>query len=191
MGTRGERRFVAGVVLATAAVVGWVLWVGLVVDVREVIGVEPGVLRAGRPDEPVLVALGGLQLLVTWLLPVAGVTALALLAAHLGRRRWLRRSRGVAALARLVPVVGVLGLVTAVSAVVWPGLGFALDAYTAAEQLDVAPPTGGIGPTRLATGVAGVVAVAAALVGGVVLGTASVLGRRHRRPATAPARGRT
>lgn len=162
VGGAGERRFAVGVVAATVAVLGWVLWVCLVVDPRETLGVDPQELG------PVLPPDLAVMLLAAYVAPVAALAVPALLLARLGWRDWQDRSRAAAWLWRLVPTVGLLGLVLLV-APLYPGFPLGLAAFTRAEELGVAPESGGTSGALVATGAVGAVVVVAAGGAGLVL----------------------
>ncbi|WP_336920747.1 hypothetical protein [Aquipuribacter sp. SD81] len=155
-------RLDAAVLVALSGAVTWVLWVCLVVDPRETLGV------AAEELGPVLPPGLALGLLATYVLPVAGLAVPALLLARLGWREWRERSRAAACLWRLVPTVGLVGLVLLV-APLYPGFPLGLAALNRAEALGVAPESGSMSGVLVATGAVGAVVVVVAGAAGLVL----------------------
>jgi hypothetical protein len=142
-----------------AALVALVTVTVLVVDPAETVNRDLGSLYTAVGPRG---WFGVAVLLLVWVSGVAALTAGALLLGHLGWRDWARRDRAVAWTGRLAPVLGVAGLVAAVSPIV-PGFPLGLMFFTVAEGLGTAPLSGSISGLLAAIGTGGVVLLVLAL----------------------------
>lgn len=142
-----------------ALLVALIAVTGLVVDPAQTVSQDLGSLyRAIGPVGWIDLAV----FMLVWAAAVAALTAGALHVGHLGWRRWRSEDRVVAWLARLAPLLGVSGLVAAVSVVI-PGFPLGLAFFTTAEGLGTAPATGSMSPLRVGIGWGGVALLPLAL----------------------------